>query len=190
MTLLVETGAGVPGGDSWVTVAEAKTYAAQMGYTAFVDGDDEVIEPALRRGVAYLDAVYGNRYAGWPTFADPIEQTMSWPRDGVILNSGYELPADEIPSNLKRAQIEAAVVEWSNLSAGGNGALQPSGGAGRGKKAVTIGPISVTYDDVSSSSGSGAGSYNGMPIIPIVDGLMLPLLDDSLSGGVAFLLRA
>ena len=193
MPLTVEDGTGVPGADTWVTVTDAKTYAAQMGYTAFADGEDELVEPALRRAVAYLDAVYGTRYAGWPTSADPAEQTMSWPRTGVIMDSGYELLPDVIPANLMRAQTEAAVVEFAGLSSGGGSTLQPSGGGGaaRGKKSVSVGPISVTYDDPPAGSSGSAGSYNGMPIIPSVDGWMQPLLDDMKGNtGVAFLLRA
>lgn len=178
MALVVEDGTGVLNADSWVTMAEAATYANRMGNTAFAEADAEVVEPALRRAVLYLDAVYGSRYAGLPT-QDPTEQSLSWPRKGVVLDTGYAWPDDEIPVNLKRAQVEAAMLEWATP-----GSLMPTT-TPLGKKSVQVGPIAVTYADPPK-----AGTVGKPPVFSTIEGLMLPFLDANKSGDLAFLLRA
>lgn len=180
MALVVETGAGVANADTWASLAYAKQYATRVGNTAFVDADTEFLEPALRKAVRYLDAVYGDRYAGVRT--NPrSEQSLSWPRAGFVWDDGEELADNVIPQNLIDAQVEAAMLEWASP-----GALQPSAGAPRGKKAVQVGPISVTYDDAASS----ASSPGKAPLFSTIDGLMVPLLDVNKASNVQFLLRA
>jgi hypothetical protein len=184
MALVVEDGTGVAGAQSWVSVADSITYAKGVGNTAWQDADNELREQALRRAVRYLDAAYGSRYAGWRTYAD---QPMSWPRSGVVYDDGYELLPDVIPMELQCAQIEAAFIEFTKPdSSVGGGA---SGGA-RLQKQVTVGPISVTYEDSPAGAASKTVGAAGIPVYGAVDGYMQPLLDNQKTGGVAFLQRA
>lgn len=179
MALVVETGAGIPNADSWGSLPESNAYAGKVGNSAWVDGDDEAKEPAMRRGAQYLIAVYGRRFPGKRTNA-PEDQSLPWPRSDVVDDDGYPVADDAIPANLKAAQFEAAFIDYNSP-----GALQPVS-ASRTQKSVSVGPISVTYEDsVGNSTGPG-----GQPLFSIVDGLMQPLLDVNKTGKVQFLLRA
>lgn len=179
MALTVETGIGVPNADSWATMAEANDRATKYGNSLWVDGEVDVKEPAMRRGADYLIAVYGTRFPGKKT-NPPDEQNLPWPRANVVDDDGNDVPDDLIPANLKAAQIEAAFLDFNNP-----GALQPTS-ASRVQKSVSVGPISVTYEDsVGNSTGPG-----GQPLFSIIDGLMVPLLDANKTGKVQFLLRA
>lgn len=179
MALVVEDGTGIITADTWASLAEAKAYAKAMGNTAFAEADNDVLEPALRRGVRYLDAVYQARYAGNRTYGADV-QRLSWPRKNIILDDGTPLDADFIPENLKLAQIEAAMLEYVTP-----GLLFPTGPV-QVKQSVTVGPISVSY-----AEGSGGGTVAGKsPLFSTIDGLMYPLLDHNKTGSVAFLRRA
>lgn len=179
MTLIVETGAGIANADSWVTMQFADQYAGRVGNALWVDGDAELKEPALRRGVRYLDAVYSPRYAGQRANS-PLEQSLTWPRKNVVDDDGYDVAVDLVPNNLMMAQVEAAFLEFAIP-----GSTQPTASA-RLQKSVTVGPLSVTYED---SQGNKFGP-GGQPLFSVIDGLMAPLLDRAKTGGVAFLLRA
>lgn len=178
MALIVEDGTGIINADTWASMAEANSYATKVGNTAWVDGDNEFKEPAMRRGLRYLDAVYGSRYAGLRTYG-PTEQALSWPRKAVVWDDGYLLPQNEIPVELKRAQIEAAFLEFAAPNS-----TMPSA-ATQSQSSVTVGPISVTYRE-----GASRVSLIGTPLYSTIDGLMIPLLDQAKAGSVAFLKRA
>ncbi len=179
MPLIVETGVGVPDADSWVSMADSNAYATKVGNTAWVDGDAELKEPALRRAAQYIIAVYGNRFPGKRTQA-PELQSLPWPRSNVADDDGYLIADDLVPTNLKWAQIEAAFLELARA-----GTLQPTA-TSRLQKSVTVGPLSVTYED---SVGNKYGP-TGQPLFSIIDGLMQPLLDLNKTSSVAFLKRA
>lgn len=192
MALVKEDGSGVANADTWAAISDADAYATRMNYIAWVDGEQEQKEAALRRGVFYLDAVYGSRYAG--VKANPFaEQSLSWPRSYVVDDDGYPVDDDAIPVNLIYAQIESAFIEFGTpgkLMPGGGASSSSSSGA-RLQKAVTVGPIHVEYEDSGKSTvGGGTGTEGIYTTYATVDGLMQPLLDDQKAGGYAYLRRA
>lgn len=99
MPLVVEDGSLVSGAVTYVTVAEARAFAAARGVTLPVaDADVEVL---LIKAMDYLasreDSFQGQR-------VDP-EQALAWPRKGVTLY-GSAFPEDAIPNSLKLAQSQ------------------------------------------------------------------------------------
>jgi hypothetical protein len=175
MALIIEDGTGVPNADSWATKLQADTYAANIGNLDWDPLDDDVKEQALRRGARYITVVYGPRFSGKKTYA--LDQSLPWPRDGVVDLEGNVLPNDYIPVAVVQAQIEAALREGVQP-----GVLTPVT-APQIKTSVTIGPISVQYGEGQPSGISGG-------FVSLVDGLLLPLLDDNKVSGVSWLQRA
>ncbi len=101
MALTIETGAGVPNADSYVTVQAARDYASSRGLPfPTPDADAEVL---LRRACDYLDTLE-EQYKGARTTGT---QPLAWPRLAVIV-FGEEVADDSIPDQLKRAQCQLA----------------------------------------------------------------------------------
>lgn len=101
MPLTVEDGSGVPGANSYVTLQEARDYAALRGID-FPEDDGE-LEVLLINGFDYIES-FSRQFQG--SRAKPDQET-TWPRDGVVVE-GYYIPKTSIPVSLKSAQIRAA----------------------------------------------------------------------------------
>jgi hypothetical protein len=102
MALIVETGAIVPGADSYVSLAEARTTAAFYGWALpTLDADAEI---ALRNGANYV-GLFESEMKGSRVSA---EQSLAYPRkDATVF--GFDIPETSIPGRLQIAQIAAAV---------------------------------------------------------------------------------
>ena len=102
MALVVETGAVVPGADSYVSLANARALAASYGLA--LPADDAEAEAALRNGAVYVGlqepSMCGRRVSA--------AQSLAYPRQGVSLY-GFALAADVIPPQIVHAQVAAAV---------------------------------------------------------------------------------
>lgn len=104
MALIIEDGTGKEDATSYVTAAEARTYASARGVT--LDADDAVVEPLLVQAMDYLEA---QSYKGYRTFPDV--QALSWPRTCVVIDR-VRLPVSgpgSIPRQLKAAQMQLAI---------------------------------------------------------------------------------
>lgn len=161
MTLIVETGAGVIGAESYATVAEASTYYADRGDTTWALLTLAQQEQALRRATDYISAKYRWR---WHGFRNTTTQTLCWPRSlaprsDLARNSYY--PTDVVPAEVKLA---------CNMLARRAAAGDLLKDQGRKKTSVTVGPISTTYE---------AGSPDETRYLA-VDAVLRPLLK---SGG-------
>ena len=82
MALVVETGAVVPGADSYVSLADARALAA--GYGLALPVDNIAAEAALRNGAVYVGlqepSMCGRRVSAWHTRAKAFHCTAShWP---------------------------------------------------------------------------------------------------------------
>lgn len=108
MTLIVETGAGLPDAESYETVSGFKAYAGKVGYD-IGSFDDTKIEQALRRSTIWLDARYGSVFPGIQT--KPTTQALLWPRSGAVYRC-MPISPTVIPDRLKMALCEAA---WREL---------------------------------------------------------------------------
>ena len=99
MPLIVEDGSGIPGANSYVTLAEAEDYFALKGVTV------DLIEADLVNATQYLDLMFGMAYNG--RLADD-DQSLLWPRTVFFDNLGRRRDANTIPNELKVATYEAA----------------------------------------------------------------------------------
>ena len=102
MALVVETGAVVPGADSYIDLADARALAAKYGKE--LPADDTAAESALRNGALYL-SLYESAMCGQRVSS---EQALSYPRRAVFLY-GFPVASDSIPSQVITAQVMAAV---------------------------------------------------------------------------------
>lgn len=102
MSLTVETGAGVAAADTYISEADATTYAASRGLTAWATALSPAREIALRKGFDYLNQTY--RYSGYRMTET---QAGEFPRSDLYDSyDGYVVAG--IPTRLKYAQVEAA----------------------------------------------------------------------------------
>lgn len=129
MTIIVETGEIVEGANSYVTTSELQDYADDRGIT--LSGD---LEQLLIQSMDFIESL---SFIGWKKSKD---QDLQWPRCCVFID-GYCFPSDEIPKELKKAELAVAVSIDQ-----GNGPLSL---IERSTKSETVGPISVTYMDES-----------------------------------------
>jgi len=101
MALIIEDGSIVAGSNSYVTDAEFTAYATAR----LISYPDTAVlrEPLIIKAMDYLESKV---YAGVRT--TPSDQELSWPRQNVTANDRL-VASDEIPREMKNAQIEAAL---------------------------------------------------------------------------------
>ncbi len=160
--------AGASDADSYASLAEANAYFTARGITAWT-GTDAAKENALRRALSYLENQYRDRWIGTRSTQ---AQSLAWPRrDGArgwgypLLDlDGFDIAVDAVPTQIKHAQIEAALLVLSGVT------LEPQlvrGGMVK-SESKQVGPLgkSVTYMD-------GAPSIDRYTVI---DGLLCGLV--------------
>jgi hypothetical protein len=122
MAFVVEDGTGLATATSYVSVADAITYHADRGNTSWALALTAAQEIALIRATQAVDARGLGRFIGSRLTA---EQGLEWPRTDAVDINGFEIDEDEIPSAVKKAVCEGALVEL-----GSQGSLQPSSDRG------------------------------------------------------------
>lgn len=133
--LIIETGSIVAGADSFATVAEFATYAANYGRT--VPADTEAVESLLRRAALQMDAL------AWKGVTVSRDQPLSWPRYDVF-SDGWAVPSNEVPAKVKSGQMALAAEIYADDSAP---AELKSGPIIREK----VGPLETEYGDAPRS---------------------------------------
>lgn len=103
MTLIIETGTGVTGANSYVTVDEFRAYAEARGITS-ISSDDADYEVYLIKAMDKLES-YWDRYQGTKV---ATSQALEFPRMGVVLDD-LLVQQTTIPSRLKYAQMAFAM---------------------------------------------------------------------------------
>jgi len=107
ISIIVEDGSGVANANSYVSVADARTYAAARGVTLSANDDEVAVQ--LIPAIDYLEA-QACRYQGCKTSQT---QSLEWPRTGVYLDKCCEnpvpIPSDVIPKSLISAQVQLAM---------------------------------------------------------------------------------
>lgn len=129
MSLIIETGAGLPDAESFATAAELSDYAAKFGKT--IPADEPGQEAVLRRAALQMNALQ------WKGCAINRDQALAWPRLGVCRN-GFDLPSDAIPAQVKAGQMAlAAEIHGDDLAdpATKQGAITEE----------TVGPITTKF---------------------------------------------
>lgn len=126
MAFTVETGEGVTGANSYIALADAKTYVRE---TYGCDDDllsypDARIEGALRAAARWLDGAYRHLYRG---ARSSDTQGLEWPRTG-----------DDLETHFPAADLGEAQTEVARRILGGeipiNRDYDPSAGARRIKR--------------------------------------------------------
>lgn len=160
MALTVETGSGVTGADSYVTLAEARAYALSRGVT--LPAADADLEVLCRKGTDYLET-FRSRFIGAKVNGQGY---LQWPRKqsdgtGVVID-GTQLDTVTIPVELKRAQMQAVCEMVSTPD------LLPTA-TGPAVQSETLDVISTTY-------AVAPGSLTMAPKLRKVDAILEPLL--------------
>lgn len=166
--MTLNTTAGSPDADSYVTLAEFKAHADSYGYDVGGSPDD-AIEQACRRGTRWIDVTYGYRFIGEVV---TVEQSLEWPRIKAVWR-GQELDSTTIPKQIKNAACEAVWRELNNPNS-----LSPDYVQAEAIKQEQVGDLSVTYQD-------GKGSVEDVtPIVSIIDNLLAGFIAPSTKGAL------
>ena len=147
MAIVVEDGTGSnPAANSYVSEAELTTYATDRGITLVGSADHLLL--------LSMDTIETRSYQGYKTSS---AQPLQWPRAGVVVD-GSSIASDEIPQDLKTAQIITAL----SIDSGVN----PMGTTKPAVKRKKVDVIDIEYQDGASSK-----SYD-----PKINAYLKPLL--------------
>ena len=129
MAIVVEDGTVVLTANSYITIAEFKSWADDRGITY---GTDDAISSQLFRATDYFESL------SFKGVKHTEDQPLQWPRDDVYID-GYAVDSDEIPK-----EVKTAIYELVKIEADGDSRLAPS------EREVTseqIDSIKITYKD-------------------------------------------
>ena len=113
MALVVETGDGIDGANSYVTLDELRTYASSRGVT--LSTDDNTVEIDSTKAMDYLET-FRSKFQGVKTDSD---NPLQFPRKSVYIDNVL-VDDDHIPIELKNAQCQLVVEIHNGID------LQPS----------------------------------------------------------------
>lgn len=139
MPLTVETGTGTnPAANSYLSLADLASYHLLRAKDAWADADDTERTAAAIVAMDWLDR------QPWRGLRKLSTQPLAWPRTGIYDELGNTIAA--IPQRVKVAQAEAALIALDGELPGdqvieGANAIQ----------ALSAGPVSITYRDVSGA---------------------------------------
>lgn len=105
MALVVETGEGLPGADSYISLADANAYfiGKRLHSSAWTAALDATKEIALAQASLLLDAEFT-----WTGQVRVEDQGLGWPRVGAYDRNNRLRPDDEVPKEVKYAVCEVA----------------------------------------------------------------------------------
>lgn len=153
--------------DSYDIVANATTYHAAMGNSAWAAAALADQESAMRRGTLWLDGAYRKRWPG--TRVNGRSQAREWPRDDATDLEGSTIDPLTIPQEVIYAQFEAALVELVSP-----GTLSPAVSAATVVKSEKVGPLTTEY---AVSETSGVDSQ--YPTLGVVERLLSGIVTNS-----------
>jgi len=173
MAIIVESGTGIANANSYIELADARAFLADLGLSLPVD--DATAEAQLVRAAYYLNSfdedIVGVR-------SSPL-QPLLWPRSGdLALTSTVDLPGNAIPSALSAAQCFAAVAET-------DGELISSTASTDGGRIITkekVGPIETNY--IAASTGSSVSEHDAKKVGQVELALAPIKRKASRSGGI------
>lgn len=145
MALIVEDGTRKADADSLTTVEFADAYVAGLygGSHAWAGYDTTEKERRLRVGTRYVCDKFEHRFLGLRV--DQV-QALSWPRWGACTDEGFELGYRDVPVDVQRAVVEAALV-------GDLAEMQPADtDQGVKRKKRKVGPLETETEYAGSSS--------------------------------------
>lgn len=156
MTLIVENGTIVANANSYVTVAEADSYWTDRVDEVWTDAEDAQKERALIQATDYMKQAWRLIWKG--SIVDST-QAQDWPRRGVDVpdffdpffrqvnvplqfQDTYFIPEDEIPNEVKTAQI---LLARDQMDSSGNATITLQDSLGRKTKREKVGSLEVEY---------------------------------------------
>lgn len=104
MPIIIETGEGLAGAESYASVAAADARCARLGLTAWAALAEADKEIALRKAMIFM-ATYRTRWAGRRAYQ---HQALDWPRYGVAVD-GFAVLSTIVPAEVVNACIDLAV---------------------------------------------------------------------------------
>jgi hypothetical protein len=157
MALIVENGSGVTGADSYVSLADARTYSENRALS--LAEDDVAAEAQLRRAFDVIETLE-ERFSGNREY-----QSTAFPRKNMWVN-GFEVMNDVVPMQVVYAQVQIAIAIEQGFD--------PAPVVVLADKIVRekLGPIETEY-------ASGASVYNSTPQITAAMGLLRQLFGSS-----------
>jgi hypothetical protein len=172
MSLVLETGAGLPTANAYADVAFVDTYHAERGAAGWSSLDAAAKDQAIVRATDAVDGMFRRRFSGFRAYPT---QALEWPRVGASYSDGrliydevnqYPTSSREpsfdgvlsgIPLALKKAVAEAALIEALSP-----GALSPSFDRGGRIAQESFKGMTTTYE-----SGAPAGTVWSKIMFPI-----------------------
>jgi len=148
------------------TLAEANAYHLSRGNTLWA-GTDEAKDIARLRGSEYVDATYRAQFPGWPT--GDRSQLREWPRNWAYDIYHNDIPATEVPREVKESSYEAALRELVTP-----GSLQPDWNPANQNKREKVDVIEVEVEKMAIY-----GPTSVLPIVNIIRGIIRPVLTGS-----------
>lgn len=153
MTITVETGSGIPGANSYISLDDAVDYVIEFAnnqgqYTEDSLTNDSLFSTSLIQAARSIDSLYGEKFAG---FVANSSNPLLWPRTTFVDRFGRTVSSGTIPTALKQAQCELALQIYN----GADVFPQVNKDANIESKSVSIdGAIStsVTYRQAPSAS--------------------------------------
>lgn len=142
------------------------TYHEARGRTIPGTWDDSYIESALLVASEWLDNRYDDLWTGYAV--DGYEQVRKWPREVATTNT---FPQSIIPNTVIPERVEHATYEAAFREATTPGTLLSDFAPQKYKSVRVDGAISVDYNL------SLAQAWDSQVEIPVIESLMLPLLD-------------
>lgn len=162
MALIVEDGTIVVGADSYVTRAEYIAHALKQGV---VIPDTDASDIQLIKAMNYL-SLYSEKWRG--SLVEEGIQPLPFPRQYLYVGASLTVfPDNQIPTTLKRAQMELA--------------LQVNAGVDLLPTTASVSTAFVTREkvDVIETEYSEAlmlATLGQLPSMPLIDALLAPLL--------------
>jgi hypothetical protein len=163
MALVIEDGTGKADAQSYVSAADARTFATARGVTLSVDDVD--VEAKLVLAMDYIEA-HEPRFKG---YRSSDTQALSWPRTEayIVPMSTSPWADDAIPPTLKNAQSHLVMARHSGL------VLQPNlDPAAQIVKREKVDVIETEF----FGPGEAGKSYGSQPAFPLADASLAPLL--------------
>lgn len=163
MALIIEDGTIVSDANSYATVSEARAYASLRGVT--LSATDSIVETYLVKAGDYLNMI--DNFRGDAT---EFEQSMNWPRSGVIIGLNA-VSSNAIPASIKKAQMQLVL----HLSDGIDLVPITTGNFIVREK---IGPLDTVYSESINTDPA--------PTMPLVDALLAPFISPTKSSSSSF----
>lgn len=149
MALIVEDGSVVAGAESYISVADASTYHAAQGNTAWAAiANDTLREGYLRKATGYMVQAYRMRWAGYRFTST---QSLDWPRSYVPIPdavSGYGSFEAMVAPNIVPTEVKNACAELALKAA----SAELFADLSQGVVSKQVGPIKIEYDRYSPRS--------------------------------------